>query len=86
MNENCKNLGSLFHEFNQISSEIIGTKWRHVKTGNYYVVTKISIDEISMDFLITYKSTKNTTIEWTRKLVVFMDGRFVKVIPGIDTI
>ena len=86
MKDTCKNLGSLFHEHSQLSSEFVGTKWRHVKTGNYYVITKISIDEVSMEFLVTYKSTKNTTVEWTRKLVVFMDGRFVKIIPGVDTI
>ena len=83
---NDKNLGSLFHEYNQLSAELVGTKWRHMKTGNFYQITKLSIDEVSMDFLVTYKSTKNTTVEWSRKLVVFMDGRFTKVIPGVDTI
>lgn len=86
MKDNCKNLGSLFHEHSQLSAEFVGTKWRHVKTGKYYEITKISIDEVSLEFLVTYKSTKNTTVEWTRKFCIFMDGRFTKIIPGVDTL
>lgn len=57
-----------------------GAVWRHAATGHDYVVVCLSVDETTLDLLVTYRCPV-TGWHWTRPLpawrgvVTLMDGR-----------
>ena len=49
----------------------IGSLWSHVDTGAVYVVTALSIDEATLEWLVSYTPVDRSSLIWTRKYDVF---------------
>ncbi len=63
--------------------------WRHVKTGKLYKIVGFVTNEADLRTMVVYRSASHPTsftVEpvWVRPLSEFMDGRFVRLFPGID--
>jgi len=58
----------------------VGQKWEHHKHGDLYEVVSLSLDEPTLEWLVTYKHSLNPALGWTRRASVFRD-RFHRVSP-----
>lgn len=56
----------------------IGTRWRHLKSGNDYMVTGHAIIEATLTPAVIY-SRYGQTDRWCRPGSEFLDGRFENV-------
>jgi len=53
---------------------LVGTCWRHVKTGRRYEIVRIALMEETSELVVVYEDTANHV--WVRPYEKFMDGRF----------
>lgn len=59
---------------------LVGTRWRHKKTGRVYEVTGICLREMNLEEHILYRAlVTETNHTWARPVAEFLDGRFVRV-------
>lgn len=56
-----------------------GTVYRHKKSGHHYRVQCLSLQEDTMEVLVTYYRLSDPKLKWTRKASVFLDGRFERL-------
>lgn len=70
-----EHLAALVH-----SGPVVGSVWRHAN-GGYYRVVCVSLDEASLDVLVTYESVPaRGVVRWTRTLAVW--NRRFRTYPG----
>lgn len=58
-------------------SEILFSKWMHVKTKGVYEIVTFGYLEKDLEPMVIYKNRKDGTV-WIRPYKEFVDGRFVK--------
>lgn len=58
----------------------IGSHWMHKKTRNKYKVVQIGYWEETLEACVVYVSLEDEKC-WIRPLDIFMDGRFVELLP-----
>lgn len=58
----------------------IGSHWMHKKTCNKYKVVQIGYWEETLEECVVYVSLDDEKC-WIRPLDIFMDGRFVELLP-----
>jgi hypothetical protein len=56
-----------------------GTLWKHLKTGNMYVIVDVCLLEATLDEHVLYKRADHTGPIWCRPMSEFIDGRFEQV-------
>lgn len=56
----------------------VGSRWRHLRTGGYYIVTGLAMSEGDLTMLVCYRNVKSDpdTVPWARPAEQFLDGRF----------
>lgn len=55
-----------------------GSLWKHATTGKVYMVRFLSLDEETLDVLVTYQRRDLPRLRWTRTLAAWSrPGRFV---------
>lgn len=57
------------------------TRWRHLKTGNEYVVLGVGMIEATLTAAVLYRRAVGDPLVWVRPLAEFLDGRFVEIDP-----
>lgn len=62
-----------------------GTKWLHIKSGNYYWVLGDCRIEATNTPAIRYVRDTGPDDEWVRPKSEFFDGRFVSVSSSINS-
>lgn len=70
-----------------ITSElpVVGTVWRHKKTGGVYAIIGVCRLEATNAPAYLYTSTSNGVV-WARDMDEFLDGRFENITPAADHI
>ena len=63
----------------RVRNNMNDSKWKHVKTGDIYVVESIGLLEESLKVMVTYRAYSKGGPLWIRPLNEFLDGRFVRV-------
>ena len=56
-----------------------GSRWRHAKTGNVYVIVFNGLLESTCEPHVGYRREDGTPPVWFRPLAEFLDGRFVQI-------
>lgn len=57
-----------------------GSRWRHVKSGNDYIVEAHVMIEKTMTPAVVYsRADHNERTRWVRPTEEFLDGRFLRV-------
>lgn len=55
----------------------VNKEYRHVKTGNRYIVVGVAYEEATLTPLVVYREWGNAyPMYWTRPATEFLDGRF----------
>lgn len=52
-------------------------KWKHVKTGDVYVILWLGVVEKNLKVMVAYRKPEEGSTIWLRPVNEFFDGRFV---------
>jgi hypothetical protein len=59
-------------------AELVGTRWRHLKTNHIYNIVGFATAENNMEDTILYREV-GSAHTWSRPYKQFMDGRFRRI-------